>query len=816
MALTTSNDGGELDYITKQRLTADISAIEGELVSIDAEIQSLHQLRETLASERSSLLKKLNKATEPQSEDMGGGSAARGKKATSTIDYTGNFDWTSAMKARMKKIFGIDDFRFCQEAVCNANMDSRDIVCVMPTGGGKSLTYQLPALLTPGCTLVISPLISLITDQIIHLREAGVEAAMLTGSTPKEESRDITARLTHGASDGKEIKLCYVTPEKIAKSKTFTSTLEKMASAGRLGRIVIDEAHCVSQLGHDFRPDYKKLSLLRTLFPRVPILALSATCPPAVLNDLLHVLRLRAVVDGSDAGSSGTVYFSAPLYRKNLHYKVLPKPSAAGAAIQAMTDYILEHHEIDSGIVYCLSKKDTEAVATGIKEASHGQIKTGVYHADIGDKEKENLHKQWRNGSIQVVCATIAFGLGIDMATVRFVLHHSKSLDCFYQESGRAGRDGKDADCVLYYRGQDATRLSALTCGDMGGQEKLHDMLRFAQNVTECRKVLFANYFSASSSLSLSSWTSSTVGALTPCGHCDNCTRSAETVDHKDATLESWQILKIMQEIEHQGGRVTLGMMADLIRGAGGGSFGVAGSGRKGKGKAKEKAELDLDVIAGGKVSLNKDDAETLLIQLLLSQHLKEDFHTTAYSINVYLVSGPHAMRLTRLPREVVESGTGPRIQLTFIKKPARKTQAAGLSKRKDSGTKSKAIKSSGKSAANTSVLNGRSGKKRKRGVSSDEEDSGEIENSEEIDDFIVEDDDVLGALIRSTNKNSNPSRLSPSGIARLENDEGAWVHNLDNIDDSDDVGPSVKRPRRTMSGRQGPGSDDEVVILSD
>ncbi|KAF8588200.1 ATP-dependent DNA helicase [Ramaria rubella] len=803
-----SSKDAEPPYLIKQSLNAKISVIEKEISSIDAQIESLRQLREDLSSERKELLKQLQ-STSHTNLDING----KGKKTITGINYTEVFDWTDAMKARMKVVFGIDNFRLCQEAVCNANMDNRDIVCVMPTGGGKSLTYQLPALLTPGCTLVVSPLISLITDQIIHLREAGVEAAMLTGSTSKEDSRDITYRLTNGPGSSREIKLCYVTPEKIAKSKTFTSVLEKMASAGRLARIVIDEAHCVSQLGHDFRPDYKKLSLLRTLFPRVPILALSATCPPAVLKDLLLVLRLKPVVDGSDASSEGTVYFSAPLYRKNLHYKIHPKPPSAGAVIQTMTDYILEHHRRDSGIVYCLSKKDAETVAAGIAETSGGKIKTGIYHADVGDKDKESLHKRWRQGHIQVVCATIAFGLGIDMATVRFVLHHSKSMDGFYQESGRAGRDGKDADCVLFYRGQDATRLSALTCGEIGGQEKLHDMLSFAQNVSDCRKVLFANYFSASSSLSLSSWTSSTAGALTPCGHCDNCTRSPETIDHRDVTLEAWQILKVVQEIERQGGRVTVGMTADLIRGAGGKSFGVAGGGRKGKGKTKEKVELDLNEIAGGKVGLSKDDAETLLIQLLLSHHLKEDFHSTAYSINVYVISGPQAMRLTRLSREAVEGGAGQRIECSFLKKTGQK--GAGQTKRKISGTQSKLTKGDRKSQSQLkSTANGKA-KKRKRSFSLEEEDLDEFEDPREFNDFIVDDDITFtddSAYRRSEDLEVKLRQVSPSIFRspKQDDDDDLWTFTLD------DVVPAAKRQCRRKASNIGPGSDDDVVVLSD
>ncbi|KAF9226214.1 ATP-dependent DNA helicase [Gyrodon lividus] len=579
----------------------------------------------------------------------------------------------------MKRVFGISSFRLCQQGVCNANMDGRDVVCVMPTGGGKSLTYQLPALLAPGCTLVISPLIALITDQILHLREAGaVEAAMLTGGTSKALANEIQQRLTAMASSRAgqqgDIKLCYVTPEKIAKSKSFMSLLRKLISnlSSPSARIVIDEAHCVSQLGHDFRPDYKKLSVLRQFFPHVPILALSATCPPRVLQDILRILHMKPVVDGKAAPREGTVYFSAPLYRKNLHYSVVPKPSSAKEVFSAMSEYILQNHEKDSGIVYCLTKKDAETVATSLQDVSNGRIRTGVYHADIPDGQKEGLHKQWRDGSVQVVCATIAFGLGIDKGNVRFVLHHTKSLDGYYQESGRAGRDGQDADCVLYYRPQDATRQSSITCTDTDGQAKLHDMFRFAQDMQECRKILFAKYFSASSDLSMASWTTEESSAMDRCGHCDNCTRAAETVEHKDVTIEAWQILKILEAVDAQGGKQTIAGLSDLARGLGGGSF-EAGGKRK---KTREKVQLDYDAVAGGKVGLSKDDIETLTVHLLVSRYLGEAFSSTAYTVNVYVIPGELALRLTRFTRADVVNGNGPRIHCSF-KRQARKGKAS-------------------------------------------------------------------------------------------------------------------------------------------
>ncbi|TFK49250.1 ATP-dependent DNA helicase [Heliocybe sulcata] len=722
-----------------------ISGLDAEIRDAEENVKKWQDLRDTLVNQRRGLVQQLDQNRIARS--AGGSSRKDG------IDYNAaNFEWTHELKTRMRKVFGIDNFRLCQQGVCNANMDGRDIVCVMPTGGGKSLTYQLPALLTSGCTLVISPLISLIHDQIMHLQEAGVEAVMLTGSVSKEETKRIYARLTspYGISDGRpsrEIKLLYITPEKFAKSKTFQSMLTNVAGAGKLARVVIDEAHCVSQLGHDFRPDYKKLSLLRQLYPSVPILALSATCPPKVLEDLLKTLKLRPVVDSQCAPAEGTVYFTAPLYRKNLHYSIRPKPSSAQAVIKAMAEYILEHHPNESGIIYCLAKKDAATVAQELYETSGGKIRTGVYHADVADSDKENLHKRWRKGEIQVVCATIAFGLGIDKGDVRFVLHHSmsKSLEGFYQESGRAGRDGKDSDCVLYYRAQDAARLSGMVCGDVEGQPKLYDMLRFAHDLKQCRKIQFANYFSISSHVSLSSWATEGEGALTRCGHCDNCARDPQTVEEKDVTLEAWQILRIAEAIKKGGGLETLNKLVDLVRGAGGASFEAKTGGRKrirGKCKVPEKTGLDLEEIAGGKVGLSKEDTERLLVELLMSHYLIEEFKPTAYSTNVYVSPGPKAISLTRWTRDEVEHRTQRPLRCHFLKKTSRK------SKVNTSVTQTV--------PSNTASRNGK--KKTNRITSSDEE---EVPSEQDVSssDVIIHDDDEEDNWAFSYRKTTPPAK---------------------------------------------------------
>ncbi|KAH6906055.1 ATP-dependent DNA helicase [Coprinopsis sp. MPI-PUGE-AT-0042] len=760
---------------------AQIDEINGKLAENELDLKEVNEGLKALQTQKEKLLHDGERLKRTLRELTSKSTAGKGKgKAQATINYTDEpFDWDDALRGRMRKVFGIQDFRHCQKGVCNANMDGRDIVCVMPTGGGKSLTYQLPSLLTPGVTLVVSPLLALINDQVIHLRERGIEAVMLTGETSTSGKKDITKRLhdlaNRVAGDGNEIKLCYVTPEKLAKDKTFVSLLGKLSRAGRLARFVIDEAHCVSQLGHDFRPDYKELHMFRQLFPRVPIMALSATCPPQVLQDLIKILGLRPVVGGNEANTDGTIYFSSPLYRKNLHYKILPKSASGAPTCKAMSDWILEHHPTDTGIIYCLTQKDCETVADEVHRVSESKIRTGVYHASIGASEKLKLHNDWRAGKVKVVCATIAFGLGIDKGDVRFVLHYSipKSVDGYYQESGRAGRDGKDSDCVLFYRPQDFSSVAGLISKESSGITKLHDVLKFVEDVEECRKIQFAKYFSHSANMSVAAWSTSEQDALQRCGHCDNCTRSPASLHSVDVTLQSWQIIKILQMTESMGSKVTLQMLAGLARGKNGGKIDVkVKTGGKGRGRTtKQTQELDLDTICGGAVDLSGPDTERLIIRLLTDSYLKEEFIPTAYSTNVYLVRGGMAHAFLQRRRDDITSGGGRRIQVVFIKPEAKTRKKATTSKDPNksapTASKSKKSKADERTRGRQTQIHEYS-QSQAREQSEEESDPDEFINvdadvEEALEESDEEDEGLFPTGRRATLPKPPPQRMSPS-----------------------------------------------------
>ncbi|XP_054606452.1 ATP-dependent DNA helicase Q5 isoform X3 [Nothobranchius furzeri] len=358
---------------------------------------------------------------------------------------------TKSLKEALKSHFGFDSFRSkLQEDVVKAVIrGDRDVFVCMPTGAGKSLCYQLPAVLAGGITLVISPLIALIQDQVSHLKARNIPACSINSKLPARERHLIMADL---GSSSPKLKLLYVTPEMVA-SPSFQSSLKSLCSRGMLSYLAVDEAHCVSQWGHDFRPDYLKLGDLRASLQGVPCLALTATAAKHVQEDIVQSLKLRLPLS-----------FLTPVFRSNLHYDVIFKELLPNAYVH-LQGFIQKALAMGSGsngqgcgIVYCRTRNDCDTVAYQLTKLG---VLAKSYHAGMKAVDRTDVQNDWMQGNVLVIVATISFGMGVDKANVRFVAHWNiaKSLASYYQESGRAGRDGLPSLCRTYYSPKDKEQI---------------------------------------------------------------------------------------------------------------------------------------------------------------------------------------------------------------------------------------------------------------------------------------------------------------------------------------------------------------------
>ena len=367
------------------------------------------------------------------------------------------------LETALSAVFGHENFRDGQLAICRAAAQGKDCVVILPTGGGKSLCYQLPAVVTKGITIVVSPLLSLIEDQTSALVSmpcggdppGGVPAAHLTSATPDTTSRTILGELhaiAEGNRDNRALKLLYVTPERLAMSETFRDLLEKLHRANLLARIVVDEAHCISEWGHDFRPDYRKLGQLRSFLPGVPLTALTATATRDCEDDIRNSLKINDTYHAHRTSAD----------RPNLRFGVRDFSNKSQEDVRNAIVDVVREHAGQSGIIYCATREggilSTVKLADYLSEKLKDVGTTALhFHAKMSTRHKRVVLAAWQKGKVDVVCATIAFGMGIDKADVRYVVHASlaKSLEGYYQEAGRAGRDDKAAECVVFYRAQD-------------------------------------------------------------------------------------------------------------------------------------------------------------------------------------------------------------------------------------------------------------------------------------------------------------------------------------------------------------------------
>lgn len=426
----------------------------------------------------------------------------------------------------LKKHFGYQNFRPLQEEIIQHVLANKDCLTLMPTGGGKSLCYQLPALALPGLTIVISPLISLMKDQVDALRANGIAAEFINSALSPGEIKSIERKAGSG-----QLKILYIAPERLAATG-FADFLQLL----NVSLIAIDEAHCISEWGHDFRPDYRKLTILRKVFPRVPVIALTATATAQVREDIIKQLNLR----------KHKVFISS-FDRSNLYYRVLPRKNFVAQLLP-----LLEKYQNESVIIYCFSRKNTEELAESL--AGRG-LKAAPYHAGLDASLRKQTQEKFIKDEINIITATLAFGMGIDKPDVRLVIHCDlpKSVEGYYQETGRAGRDGLPAECVLFFSYADR-RKQAYFIDEIEDDaerekawEKLEEMLRYG-DLNTCRRRYLLRYFGQEY-------------GKDNCGACDVC---QEPVAEFDAT-EIAQ--KILSAVARTGQRFGGGYIAKVLLG---------------------------------------------------------------------------------------------------------------------------------------------------------------------------------------------------------------------------------------------------------
>lgn len=497
------------------------------------------------------------------------GVAAQPKSHLSSTEY---------LKEALQNYFGFSQFKGQQEEIVRSVVNGHDTFVIMPTGGGKSLCYQLPALILPGTALVVSPLIALMKNQVDLIRGYSSEdniAHFLNSSLNKSQQKKVKEDLAQGHT-----KLLYVAPETLTKEENI-----EFFKSINISFIAVDEAHCISEWGHDFRPEYRKLrDTINEVSPQSPIIALTATATPKVQDDILVNLELK-----------NPNIFKASFNRPNLYYEIVPKGSNA-QVLKHMVRFITQRKR-QSGIIYTLNRKTTEDLA---KTLEANGVRAVAYHAGLDAAVRAKRQDDFLNDNVDVIVATIAFGMGIDKPDVRFVMHYNmpKSLENYYQETGRAGRDGLDSTCILYYSYKDVEKLEhlmrdkSLTEREMGGQ-LIAETLAYVETAS-CRRRHLLHYFGE-------------ITDITDCGKCDNCCHPKEKLDVKDSVKIVLDTIAALNE------RFGINYIVDMVQG-------------KNNPQIKTYRHDKLPVFGSGKI-MEMDDSfwQSLIRQMMLEDFIRKD-----------------------------------------------------------------------------------------------------------------------------------------------------------------------------------------------